>query len=364
MLILTVAISFLSAFLLSRAMFAYGSRYLVDIPNGRSSHTIPTPRGGGVAIVVTCLAAAAYGAQTGLIAGHVASAAMLAGLLVAGVGLWDDHRSLSPIVRLLLQACAAVGVLYVVGVAATVDLGFAVVAVPFSLACVLMWVWIVGLINVVNFMDGIDGIATSECVFVMLAGGALSLVDGQGDLAYVCFATAGAGLGFLMWNLPPARIFMGDVGSGYLGLIFGLVSAVQIARDPSRVWVWTILLMAFLADAGVTLIRRLLAGEAVWQPHRTHAYQHAARKWGHASTTTGFTLVNVLWLGPLAACAQIWPQLGATLCAAAALPLLLTAWRFGAGTAAGLPTINPPDQKQYAPDEATRHRWRPRFTAG
>ena len=123
---------------------------------------------------------------------------------------------------------------------------------------------------------------------------------------------AATAAGFLIFNWPPARIFMGDVGSGYIGLAYGALLLADIVREPAHLWVWLILLGTFLTDSTVTLLRRAATGRRVWEAHRSHAYQHVSYGWGHARTTRAYLMVNLLWLAPLAASASRWPQAGPT----------------------------------------------------
>jgi Fuc2NAc and GlcNAc transferase len=322
----------IASYLLTRPMMAYGHRFhLIDLPNDRSSHARPMPRGGGAAIVVASMMALAACAITAHLDGNVASALFTSGGLVAIIGFWDDHQPLSPLLRLAAQVAAGIVLLLFIGVPPALDLGLAKIKVSYCLASLLVVVAVTWLINLTNFMDGIDGLAGSECVFVMSAGGALLYWRGDQSIFYVCFALASATTGFLFLNWPPAKIFMGDVGSGFIGLMFGAVMLIDAVRQPARIWVWLILLAAFLTDSTTTLLRRFRSGRPVWVAHRTHAYQHAALKWGHGPVTLTFMSVNVFWLAPLALCASEYPEFGAWLFALAVFPLEVAAWRFHAG---------------------------------
>jgi Fuc2NAc and GlcNAc transferase len=253
-----------------------------------------------------------------------------AGSLVAVIGFWDDRRSLSPAVRLAGQLLAACLLVYFLGLPRRIDLGLLRIDSAY-LAAFLVVIGVVWLINLANFMDGIDGLAGAECVFVMATRSALLYWCGDRGATYIGFAVAAAALGFLFLNWSPARIFMGDVGSGYIGLLYAALMLSDTIANPSGLWVWLILLAAFLVDSTVTLIRRLKAGQRVWQAHRTHAYQNAALRWGHARTTVAFILVDIFWLAPLAFCAAKWHNLGSSLFVVATAPLVAIVWRLGAG---------------------------------
>jgi Fuc2NAc and GlcNAc transferase len=188
-------------------------------------------------------------------------------------------------------------------------------------------------LNLFNFMDGIDGIAASEAIFVALAGTLLtsSFAPGSG-VGFAALLFAAACGGFLLWNWPPASIFLGDVGSGYMGYVI-VVLALSANRDnPVALWVWLILGGVFFVDATVTLVGRLLRGERVYQAHRSHAYQWLARRWeSHGKVSTAVLVLNVVWLLPWAMLAETFPRYAAVSVLAAFAPLTLLAAVIGAG---------------------------------
>ena len=156
---------------------------------------------------------------------------------------------------------------------------------------------IVWTLNLFNFMDGIDGIAASEAVFISCSGALLSFIHGQSGQILVLGLTFGsAALGFLLWNWPPATIFMGDVGSGYLGYVISVMALVAARDNPAAVLIWLILGGVFFVDATVTLLRRAIRRERLHQAHRCHAYQRLARQWGsHRRVTITVMLLNLGW---------------------------------------------------------------------
>ena len=181
-------------------------------------------------------------------------------------------------------------------------------------------------------MDGIDGLAGGEALTVAATAAILLILGGFFSLGLVAAVVAGAGAGFLLWNWPPAKVFMGDVGSGFLGFLFGTLAASSMTAKPSSFWTWLILLGVFFTDTLITLVRRMVRGEKWYEAHRSHAFQHAtARTGSHLKVTAGVLALNLLWLTPLACIA--WSQPGlAPLCAAVALtPLVLLALCFRAG---------------------------------
>jgi Fuc2NAc and GlcNAc transferase len=307
---------------------------LVDVPNARSSHVRSTPRGGGIAIVVTSLAG--FWALVAMHSLELSSAAALSlgGLLVAGVGLLDDRAPVKPVVRLAVHVCAAVLGLIILG--GMPDFVVGDVRISFGwFGYVLGTVGIVWCVNLFNFMDGIDGLAGSEAVFVLGAGGLLAGLFGGADTVMAASLVLAAGvLGFLVWNWPPARIFLGDVGSGYLGYCIGLLAVMSAWTSPTGWYLWSILGALFFADATTTLLQRARRGVRLSEAHRTHAYQRLARRWGtHRAVTLASIATNVTWLLPLAVACAMRPDHAAWLAAVAVTSLMIVAWIAGAGTA-------------------------------
>jgi Fuc2NAc and GlcNAc transferase len=281
---------------------------VLDIPNARSSHRVPTPRGGGVGIIIPVVVVLFALPLTGF-PWSLSSAAALVVALVAVVGWVDDHRSLSVRVRLIGHLVAGV-------IVAVVASGAGVrpfhPAIPAMLAAAWWVFWTVSAINVVNFIDGIDGIIGLQAfVYGLFAVAAVGLQ--ASPAAVLALALAGAALGFLLLNWSPARIFMGDVGSGSLGVIF-VVLGVLTMREAG----WSIVhaflpLMPIFADEVLTMSRRIARGESLSEPHRTHVYQRLVQAgWGHgpvaalygllAATCGAWALIErsgtpVFWIG-------------------------------------------------------------------
>lgn len=293
-------------------------RHLLDQPGERRSHIVATPRGGGIAIVAVMLAALALAAvatpqqRTFCIAG----AAGLA--IVATVGWIDDHRPLSALLRLLAHAVAA-ALLALAVLAGGAGPAWALVA--FALA--------IGLVNAWNFMDGINGLAASQAALV--AAG-FSLLSPDPAARALCVALVAACVGFLPFNTPSARIFLGDVGSGALGFLMAMLAvlvAMQLPRSGEgmaqsalRGLPLLLPLSAFLVDAGLTLGRRVLRGERWWHAHVQHAYQRWAATAGHGRVTTaylGWTAISICVM------AATWTLDSAGIIAA------VSTWYFGGG---------------------------------
>jgi UDP-N-acetylmuramyl pentapeptide phosphotransferase/UDP-N-acetylglucosamine-1-phosphate transferase len=296
---------------------------VLDQPNDRSSHTIPTPRGGGVAVVAVIAILWGWRAfETGDV--------WLGVVLAAAVGLavvsWiDDLRSLPPLTRLAAQ-CLAVAA----GITSLQGDGFffqGVLPGPLdALFVALGWIWFV---NLFNFMDGIDGISGVEAACIGAGAALVAFLAPDADIPNPVYGLtiATAALGFLVWNWHPAKVFLGDVGSVPIGFLLG-----WILLDMAAAGLWAsalILPLYYLADATITLGKRALRGEKVWRAHREHFYQRATQRGrSHAQVSRTILAANVVLIA-LAAAALSWPWLalgGAVLTVAALL------WRLESGS--------------------------------
>jgi len=324
----------LSAWLTGRVRKSALARGVLDIPNERSSHQSVMPRGGGLAIVLAfnagLVALAAFGCQCGAVLLALAGG----GLAVAAIGFVDDRWSVPPAWRLSVHLAAAIWAVVCLGGLPALTIGNLIVSLSW-IGYVLAVLSIVWTLNLFNFMDGIDGIAASEAVFICAGAGTLSLLHAgdAGSVGTLAWIFCAACLGFLLWNWPPARIFMGDVGSGYLGFVIAVLAIAADHDDPAAPWTWLILGGVFFVDASVTLVRRALRGERVYEAHRTHAYQWLARRWGHRRVTVSVWMVNVLWLWPSAALATSYPGSAIWVLITAFVPLICLSVAVGSGRA-------------------------------
>lgn len=270
--------------LLRRRAHAWG---LIDVPNERSLHTRATPRGGGMVILLAVVGGLAVLAWLG--AAPIREAAVYAGaaLLVAAIGWRDDIRSVAPGRRFLVHLLAAVVAISAWGTFHALQFADFGLALPAAAAVAVTLLWIVGLLNAYNFMDGIDGLASGQAViggvvWALLCGADAPLVTTTAILM------AGANVGFLWHNWPPARIFMGDAGSGFLGFSFAVLPlmAFSATGDPRLPVAGVLIVAPFVFDTTYTLARRLIHRENVIEAHRTHLYQRLVTSgWSHASTT-------------------------------------------------------------------------------
>ncbi|MFJ4373772.1 glycosyltransferase family 4 protein [Pseudomonas japonica] len=319
--------------LLTGALRRYAlAKSIIDIPNARSSHVVPTPRGGGVAIVLAFIIAASFLGLLGLIDASVVLALVGAGGLVAVIGFMDDHGHIAARWRLLGHfAAAAWALFWIDGLAPLhvfgwpIDLGL--------VGSVLAAVYLVWMLNLYNFMDGIDGLASIEAICACLGACLLYWLTGFANLIVLPLILAAAVAGFLFWNFPPARIFMGDAGSGFLGIILGVLSLQAAWASSQLLWCWLILLGVFIVDATFTLIRRLARGDKVYEAHRSHGYQFASRRYGkHLPVTLGVAAVNLFWLLPVALCVMLLNIDGFLALLVAYAPLLGLALYYKAGS--------------------------------
>ncbi|MCB1749146.1 MAG: glycosyltransferase family 4 protein [Gammaproteobacteria bacterium] len=277
---------------------------VLDHPNARSLHAAPVPRGGGLAVVVTVMAAHAYGVAQGGAGGSGPLAAWaLIALACGALGWLDDFRPRPAGLRLVVQFVLAALFVTLVLPLPPLPPPLAVAAASALTVCV---VWSV---NLYNFMDGADGFAASQALLgvggaLLLPGTALSA-----PVLPVALALAGACAGFLRWNRPPARVFMGDVGSYFIGFELAAVALLDI-RAGGPACAWLILFLPFLVDATLTLLWRMWRGQRWWAAHRDHAYQRLVIDgWSHARLLGALAVLNVGLCWPLAWWARQQPSL-------------------------------------------------------
>lgn len=329
LLLLTGCASWAFTALLRRYALA---KNLLDVPNNRSSHSIPTPRGGGLSIVVTFLIGLSYLWFVSLVDNIVFIGLCGAGLMVSVIGFIDDHGHVAAYWRLLSHFFAAGWLVFWLGglpqftlFGISVDLGWA--------GHVLAVIALVWLLNLYNFMDGIDGIAGIEAMSSTLVVALLFVFvfDNQETVALNLLMFAAVS-GFFVWNFPSAKIFMGDAGSGFLGLIIAALALYGMHIEVAALWIWLILLGVFIVDGTYTLVRRLLRGDRVYEAHSSHAYQYASRKYGsHLPVTLAVLAINLCWLTPWAVVVSMEVVDGTLGLVMAYVPLVWLAWYFKAG---------------------------------
>jgi Fuc2NAc and GlcNAc transferase len=269
---------------------------VVDVPNERSSHLAPIPRMGGVPMVVATVLAFEF--WTFLAVGEVLSikglrSVILYALVMCVLGFWDDLSNLSPLFRFLVQFAGASLLLWAcVGESLVLSVGDIILPLQFVIpACA---VWVVWMVNLYNFMDGIDGIAGGEaavtsCFFFLVFAN-----HGETGWAVINLFVAAASIGFLIHNWPPARVFMGDAGSAFLGAFFGMQSVVAASMTSIPFLVLVLPFTNFIFDTTATLIRRMFRGEKWYRAHRSHFYQRMTNLGMSHSKVTGVELISVI----------------------------------------------------------------------
>ncbi|MFX4281024.1 MraY family glycosyltransferase [Aliarcobacter butzleri] len=275
--------SFLLTYFIKNYMI---KKSLVASVNERSSHTVPTPHGGGIAIAITWFIGLFYLYFIGQIENNLFYA-LLFGAVISIVSFFDDIYELSPKLRLIIQAIVAIGGLYFLGGFETLTFGIFDIqnSIFTNIFAFFMIIWF---INLYNFLDGINGYAGSEAVFLSLAG--FILFGGNYFLVL-----AVAVLGFLYWNWNKAKIFMGDVGSTLLGYNVAIFTIYYANHEPTNFWIWIILFGVYWFDATLTLIRRKLNKERLSQAHKKHAYQRLTQAgWSHYKVTNYSIGLNIL----------------------------------------------------------------------
>ena len=274
---------------------------LVDVPNSRSSHASPTLKGGGVVIMFTFIAFLMGLYYLDILSSKIYLDLVMCSCVIGLVGFMDDIKEVNPRIRLVIHfLTAAIGLYLLNGfkevlfLGDTVNLGL--------LGNVLAMIYIVWFLNLYNFMDGIDGIASLQAITVC---GAFAFINfwifPSFDLWKVSLLFTSCILGFLYWNFPKAKIFLGDTGSGFIGLFLALFSIEASNNQPVLLWVFLILMSVFLVDATLTLFYRIYNNEVIFKAHSSHAYQKATTIFNsHILVTNFICLINLLWLFPMA----------------------------------------------------------------
>ncbi len=331
LLILPILAGLVSAFVV-RWILRNGAKFgLVQEANHRSSHLTPTPAGGGVGVVagtgLSCLIIGVFMPEIIL--------PLILALVIAGLGFADDRRPIAAKWRLLVQALALCILIFVVAgpfLDRQFGLLLGLLAGLFLIVCGVWWV------NLYNFLDGIDGYASVQGLIMLWGGILISLLLGDASathpLILVMTVSGTAIIGFLVFNWPPARIFMGDAGSTFMGFWIFALALFTVISGWMSIWQWAILSGLFLADASVTLLRRLLARENIFQAHRNHAYQKCARAWGgHLPVLRAAIALNLIIVLPAAILAGIFADFGLIIAFWLVGFLCILAFVLGAGQA-------------------------------
>ena len=281
--IILFLISFLLTYFIKNYMI---KKSLVAMVNERSSHTVPTPHGGGIALSITWFLGLVYLYFSSEIESNLFYA-LLCGTIISIVSFFDDIYELSPKIRLIAQTVVAISGLYFLGGFSTLTFGIFDIENPI-LTNIFAFFMIVWFINLYNFLDGINGYAGSEALFLALAG---FILFGGNHFLVLAVAT----LGFLYWNWNKAKIFMGDVGSTLLGYNIAIFTIYYANQEVTNFWIWIILFSVFWFDATLTLVRIKINKEKLSQAHKKHAYQRLTQSgWSHYKATNYSIGLNLI----------------------------------------------------------------------
>jgi Fuc2NAc and GlcNAc transferase len=295
-------------------------RRWLDQPNRRSSHAAPTPHGGGTGIMLALVIASALAQLQGVDWDGIVWLLLGLALVLTVVGVLDDLLDLP--VWLRFAAYGSCCLLLAVMIPQPELLPF--VSMPPWLWWPLATVALLWLLNLYNFMDGIDGIAALQCLLACGGAAGLAVLSGALDYALLCLLLALGQLGFLAWNWPPAKLFMGDAGSIPTGFLLGGLALYGAALDAVPLACWLVLLAAFITDASWTLAERWYRGENLIHAHREHAYQRLSRHWrSHLRVDLLLLVLHALWLLPLTWTIWMWPKFQTLFVILAYVPLLL-----------------------------------------
>jgi Fuc2NAc and GlcNAc transferase len=325
LIVFILLISFLSTCLITYLIRQYAlNKNLLDIPNERSSHETPTPRGGGLSVVIVFLITLLGLQQFNIIllADNALIGIVISSVLISSIGFWDDLQSIPARWRFGVHIIASLILLICLPQLPT--LNFFGVALNLSIFGYIFYTLVLAwLLNLYNFMDGIDGFASSEAINVSLSAALLLLIQGDTQWSLVLILLSICVAGFLIWNWPHAKIFMGDACSGFLGFILGGLALMTTLEGLINLWSWFILLAVFIADSSLTLGSRILKGKKWYQAHCTHAYQcyalqlikkfeqtglekSVARTYAHQQINFNLILMNIFWLLPWAMIASFY----------------------------------------------------------
>jgi Fuc2NAc and GlcNAc transferase len=320
-LIFELLIVFCIAFALTALWLAVAiRRQWFDHPNARSAHATPVPKSGGIGFVVAFVLFTFNLWRGDMLETRQLLALDLA-LILAVTGMLDDFMELSIRVRLTVQCLTVLLVTLILQPQLMLLLPGMTLSMGL-LSAPLLVLGLVWLVNLYNFMDGIDALAATECVFVCLALAWLGGDAGSASVFALALGLAVSVTGFLYFNLPGARLFMGDLGSNFLGLVLGVIAIMALQAEVANIWTIAVLFSIFFLDSTTTLIGRMRAGVVWYHGHNSHAYQRAAAIYGHGIVVMAVALINALWVLPAAWLTVRFPEAGLVILAACLAPLL------------------------------------------
>ncbi len=298
-------------------------------PNHRSLHKTVTPRGGGIVIAASVLTGLLWLYFHGDLAPTYLLVFCAGGLVVGAAGFADDLFDIKPKYRLGLQFLAAIWLGLRFGGLPVLDLGFTQInlGVFGYILLVLACLWFY---NLYNFIDGIDAMASTATIFISVAMGVIMAIQKQYDLALILGSLAAASVGFLKFNWPPARMFLGDSGSSFISYILSAVVLASLARNAVSIWVWLVIFAYYFSDTTSTTLVRALTLAGWYLPHRSHAYQNLARVWdSHLRMVLVILAINLFWLLPIAVFAFCNPHYALLATVIAYAPVVLFCLKYG-----------------------------------
>jgi Fuc2NAc and GlcNAc transferase len=300
---------------------------IVANPNFRSLHQRPMPRGGGIVFSSVFLLAVAGLWLFGAMDKHLMWAIVLGGAVATVFGFVDDVIEIGTKEKLVVQSGLAAWVLFSVDGQPLMNLP----GVPYVVDLFLSWFALVWLMNLYNFMDGIDGMAASGATFLCSTViVSMFLTKGDGGVILILSLLAVCSFGFLLFNWPPASVFMGDSGSLFLGYCFGALIAKTVTSGQISLWTWLIVFSYFLGDTSTTTVLRMCMLKHWYGAHRSNAYQNLARIWGsHLKVVRGVCLFHIFWAFPLAVWSVLIPTTAPLATALAVIPVVIWTFRYG-----------------------------------
>tara|TARA_B100000029_G_scaffold273909_1_gene268676 strand:+ start:5054 stop:6079 length:1026 start_codon:yes stop_codon:yes gene_type:complete len=322
-------LSFLLTFLLKEYLL---SKKILVKPDLRSSHKSPKPQGGGLAVILSLCISLSFFLFSNLIEKEEFLFFIIPGLIVALVSFIDDFSDVKPLIRFSVHIfCALLG-LFLVGGFNSLDL-FGTTIYLGAWGYLVGSIYIVWFINLYNFMDGIDGLASIEAIFVFLVFSFFAyFILSDLSLTFILISVSASVFGFLFFNFPKSVIFLGDVGSSFLGILIALISIKTSQTNPELFWSWLILLGIFLVDSTYTLLIRIFRRDKFYLPHSLHAYQKLSRLFdSHPKTTLLILAINLFWLLPIASLVSLKITDGLSSLLLAYLPIFFLVYYLRAG---------------------------------
>ena len=303
--ILTLTISTIGCYFYPKLAFKCGA---IAAPNFRSLHSRMIPRGAGIVIVICVLLVLVVLSLIRAIDFYLYLPILIGGLLVSIVGFTDDCFELSARFRMFTQLLIAVWVCFWFANGVDLNIGFVFINIgllKFPITIFLL-VWFY---NLFNFIDGSDGLAASAVIYISMVFSVICFLEHQQMLLLLLALLCSATLGFIIFNWPPAKIFLGDVGTSFCSYMISVVAIISIWQEHFNIWVWLIALGYYLSDTTFTTLVRVIKFPKTWyHPHRSHAYQNLARIGGHLKILLLVWAFNLLWFLPLAVLAYIFPK--------------------------------------------------------